>query len=221
MDKQRDIEMLLYGEDEEKEDQGTDFAEAVSGAVCWTQALIGPLRSSAHAQIQPPPPGSRLGGQTGRDGCTLRERGPASHPSVRSTGLCGTDMAHLKVLDCMINHNWSLICNLYCAWNSQIGGMRLKQSFNFISVTRSYRFKALRLSASVKDGLRCSLCNRCLQQHRQASEHLEFPAQNTGPGSHGNGLECARSAEAQVDRGRGVNRVLFTSRDPLVRVEVV
>ncbi|XP_036372906.1 LOW QUALITY PROTEIN: rho GTPase-activating protein 21-like [Megalops cyprinoides] len=28
-------------------------------------------------------------------------------------------MAHLKVLDCMINHNWSLICNLYCAWNNQ------------------------------------------------------------------------------------------------------
>ncbi|XP_034428806.1 rho GTPase-activating protein 21-like isoform X4 [Hippoglossus hippoglossus] len=28
-------------------------------------------------------------------------------------------MAHLKVLDCMINNNWSLICNLYCAWNDQ------------------------------------------------------------------------------------------------------
>lgn len=29
-------------------------------------------------------------------------------------------MAHLKVLDCMINNNWSLICDLYCAWNSQV-----------------------------------------------------------------------------------------------------
>ncbi|XP_059182624.1 rho GTPase-activating protein 21 isoform X3 [Centropristis striata] len=28
-------------------------------------------------------------------------------------------MAHLKVLDCMINNNWSLICDLYCAWNHQ------------------------------------------------------------------------------------------------------
>ncbi|XP_067342042.1 rho GTPase-activating protein 21-like isoform X3 [Channa argus] len=28
-------------------------------------------------------------------------------------------MAHFKVLDCMINNNWSLICNLYCAWNNQ------------------------------------------------------------------------------------------------------
>ncbi|KAM7369684.1 hypothetical protein PAMP_010988 [Pampus punctatissimus] len=28
-------------------------------------------------------------------------------------------MAHLKVLDCMINNNWSLICDLYCAWNNQ------------------------------------------------------------------------------------------------------
>uniref|UniRef100_A0A665X5W8 Rho GTPase activating protein 21a n=1 Tax=Echeneis naucrates TaxID=173247 RepID=A0A665X5W8_ECHNA len=28
-------------------------------------------------------------------------------------------MAHLKVLDCMINNNWGLICNLYCAWNNQ------------------------------------------------------------------------------------------------------
>ncbi|KAM8822577.1 rho GTPase-activating protein 21a isoform 2-T2 [Spinachia spinachia] len=28
-------------------------------------------------------------------------------------------MAHLKVLDCMINNNWSLICDLYCAWNDQ------------------------------------------------------------------------------------------------------
>lgn len=29
-------------------------------------------------------------------------------------------MAHLKVLDCMINNNWSLICDLYCAWNNQV-----------------------------------------------------------------------------------------------------
>uniref|UniRef100_A0A4W6DWY8 Rho GTPase activating protein 21 n=1 Tax=Lates calcarifer TaxID=8187 RepID=A0A4W6DWY8_LATCA len=28
-------------------------------------------------------------------------------------------MSHLKVLDCMLNNNWSLICNLYCAWNNQ------------------------------------------------------------------------------------------------------
>ncbi|KAG9276785.1 rho GTPase-activating protein 21-like [Astyanax mexicanus] len=28
-------------------------------------------------------------------------------------------MAHLGVLDCMVNHNWSLICDLYCAFNSQ------------------------------------------------------------------------------------------------------
>lgn len=30
-------------------------------------------------------------------------------------------MAHVKVLDCVINHNWSLICDLYCAWNNQVG----------------------------------------------------------------------------------------------------
>ncbi|XP_029001638.1 rho GTPase-activating protein 21 isoform X3 [Betta splendens] len=28
-------------------------------------------------------------------------------------------MATFKVLDCMINNNWSLICDLYCAWNNQ------------------------------------------------------------------------------------------------------
>ncbi|XP_010788112.1 rho GTPase-activating protein 21a isoform X3 [Notothenia coriiceps] len=28
-------------------------------------------------------------------------------------------MAHLNVLDCMINNNWSRICDLYCAWNNQ------------------------------------------------------------------------------------------------------
>uniref|UniRef100_A0AAQ5XGX3 Rho GTPase activating protein 21a n=1 Tax=Amphiprion ocellaris TaxID=80972 RepID=A0AAQ5XGX3_AMPOC len=28
-------------------------------------------------------------------------------------------MAHLKVLDCMLNSNWSLICDLYCAWSNQ------------------------------------------------------------------------------------------------------
>lgn len=29
-------------------------------------------------------------------------------------------MAHLKVLDCMINNNWRLICDLYCAWSNQV-----------------------------------------------------------------------------------------------------
>ncbi|XP_051738607.1 rho GTPase-activating protein 21 isoform X3 [Ctenopharyngodon idella] len=28
-------------------------------------------------------------------------------------------MAHLRVLDCMISHKWSRICDLYCAFNSQ------------------------------------------------------------------------------------------------------
>ncbi|XP_061852432.1 rho GTPase-activating protein 21 isoform X2 [Colius striatus] len=28
-------------------------------------------------------------------------------------------MAQFKILDCMINHNWSFICNLYCAWSDQ------------------------------------------------------------------------------------------------------
>ncbi|XP_041421275.1 rho GTPase-activating protein 21-B isoform X3 [Xenopus laevis] len=29
-------------------------------------------------------------------------------------------MAQFRLLDCMLNPNWSLICNLYCAWNKQI-----------------------------------------------------------------------------------------------------
>lgn len=29
-------------------------------------------------------------------------------------------MAQLKVFDCMINNNWSLICDLYCAWSNQV-----------------------------------------------------------------------------------------------------
>lgn len=29
-------------------------------------------------------------------------------------------MAHLRVLDCMISHKWSRICDLYCAFNSQV-----------------------------------------------------------------------------------------------------
>ncbi|XP_053215597.1 rho GTPase-activating protein 21 isoform X1 [Podarcis raffonei] len=29
-------------------------------------------------------------------------------------------MAQFRLLDCMINHNWSLICNLYCAWSGQV-----------------------------------------------------------------------------------------------------
>uniref|UniRef100_A0A8B9FE86 Rho GTPase-activating protein 21 n=1 Tax=Amazona collaria TaxID=241587 RepID=A0A8B9FE86_9PSIT len=28
-------------------------------------------------------------------------------------------MAQFKILDCMINHKWSFICNLYCAWSDQ------------------------------------------------------------------------------------------------------
>ncbi|XP_050176556.1 rho GTPase-activating protein 21 isoform X2 [Myiozetetes cayanensis] len=28
-------------------------------------------------------------------------------------------MAQLRILDCIINHNWSFICNLYCAWSDQ------------------------------------------------------------------------------------------------------
>nr|XP_027306427.2 rho GTPase-activating protein 21 isoform X4 [Anas platyrhynchos] len=28
-------------------------------------------------------------------------------------------MAQFKILDCVINHNWSFICNLYCAWSGQ------------------------------------------------------------------------------------------------------
>uniref|UniRef100_A0A8B9EQX2 Rho GTPase activating protein 21 n=1 Tax=Anser cygnoides TaxID=8845 RepID=A0A8B9EQX2_ANSCY len=28
-------------------------------------------------------------------------------------------MARFKILDCVINHNWSFICNLYCAWSGQ------------------------------------------------------------------------------------------------------
>lgn len=30
------------------------------------------------------------------------------------------DMAHLRVLDCMVSHKWSRICDLYCAFNSQV-----------------------------------------------------------------------------------------------------
>ncbi|KAJ8375879.1 hypothetical protein SKAU_G00064590 [Synaphobranchus kaupii] len=49
---------------------------------------------------------------------------PARDIGRVSPGSAGTrpaaDMAHLKVLDCMINHNWGLICNLYCAWNDQV-----------------------------------------------------------------------------------------------------
>ncbi|XP_078185735.1 rho GTPase-activating protein 21 isoform X8 [Callithrix jacchus] len=29
-------------------------------------------------------------------------------------------MAQFRILDCMINHNWSLLCNLYCAWSGQV-----------------------------------------------------------------------------------------------------
>uniref|UniRef100_A0A8C1RRX6 Rho GTPase activating protein 21a n=1 Tax=Cyprinus carpio TaxID=7962 RepID=A0A8C1RRX6_CYPCA len=29
-------------------------------------------------------------------------------------------MAHLRVLDCMVSHKWSRICDLYCAFNSQV-----------------------------------------------------------------------------------------------------
>ncbi|KAM8967387.1 rho GTPase-activating protein 21 isoform 2-T2 [Pelodytes ibericus] len=29
-------------------------------------------------------------------------------------------MAQFRILDCMLNPNWSLICNLYCAWNNQV-----------------------------------------------------------------------------------------------------
>ncbi|XP_060638392.2 rho GTPase-activating protein 21 isoform X3 [Anolis sagrei] len=29
-------------------------------------------------------------------------------------------MAQFKILDCMINHNWNFICNLYCAWSGQV-----------------------------------------------------------------------------------------------------
>uniref|UniRef100_A0A4W5JS78 Rho GTPase activating protein 21 n=1 Tax=Hucho hucho TaxID=62062 RepID=A0A4W5JS78_9TELE len=28
-------------------------------------------------------------------------------------------MAHLKVLDCVMNNNWSALCDLYCAWSNQ------------------------------------------------------------------------------------------------------
>ncbi|XP_043945772.1 rho GTPase-activating protein 21 isoform X2 [Protopterus annectens] len=28
-------------------------------------------------------------------------------------------MAQFRVFDCMLNHNWKLICNLYCVWNSE------------------------------------------------------------------------------------------------------
>uniref|UniRef100_A0A8C0I9W4 Rho GTPase-activating protein 21 n=1 Tax=Bubo bubo TaxID=30461 RepID=A0A8C0I9W4_BUBBB len=28
-------------------------------------------------------------------------------------------MAQFRILDCMINHKWSFICNLYCAWSGQ------------------------------------------------------------------------------------------------------
>ncbi|KAK2536455.1 Arhgap21 [Columba guinea] len=28
-------------------------------------------------------------------------------------------MAQLRILDCVINHKWSFICNLYCAWSDQ------------------------------------------------------------------------------------------------------
>uniref|UniRef100_A0A672H0W8 Rho GTPase activating protein 21a n=1 Tax=Salarias fasciatus TaxID=181472 RepID=A0A672H0W8_SALFA len=35
-------------------------------------------------------------------------------------------MAHLKVLDCMINNNWSLICDLYCAWSNQVSCAKQK-----------------------------------------------------------------------------------------------
>ncbi|XP_075443716.1 rho GTPase-activating protein 21 isoform X9 [Ascaphus truei] len=29
-------------------------------------------------------------------------------------------MAQFRILDCMINHNWGLICNLYCIWSNQV-----------------------------------------------------------------------------------------------------
>nr|XP_042133964.1 rho GTPase-activating protein 21 isoform X6 [Peromyscus maniculatus bairdii] len=29
-------------------------------------------------------------------------------------------MAQFRLLDCMINHNWGLLCNLYCAWSGQV-----------------------------------------------------------------------------------------------------
>ncbi|KAM5282376.1 rho GTPase-activating protein 21 isoform 9-T20 [Hipposideros larvatus] len=29
-------------------------------------------------------------------------------------------MAQFRMLDCMTNHNWSLLCNLYCAWSGQV-----------------------------------------------------------------------------------------------------
>lgn len=29
-------------------------------------------------------------------------------------------MAQLRILNCMSNHNWSLLCHLYCAWSDQV-----------------------------------------------------------------------------------------------------
>ncbi|CAL8401780.1 unnamed protein product [Gadus morhua 'NCC'] len=28
-------------------------------------------------------------------------------------------MSTLKVLDCVVNNNWGVLCDLYCVWNNQ------------------------------------------------------------------------------------------------------
>lgn len=45
-------------------------------------------------------------------------------------------MAHFKVLDCMLHNNWSMICNLYCAWSSQVSVAAFIRGLPAVSLLR-------------------------------------------------------------------------------------
>lgn len=79
------------------------------------------FRHDALTSSRPPPitfvPGAGSKGSTGEPG-DKRSWGTGGH---RGTVWVRTnDMAHLRVLDCMVSHKWSRICDLYCAFNSQV-----------------------------------------------------------------------------------------------------
>lgn len=84
---------------------------------CWAHRWAQTQRSHF---LMPPitfVPGAGSKGSTGE---------PGDKGSWGTGGRGGTvwvrtnDMAHLRVLDCMVSHKWSRICDLYCAFNSQV-----------------------------------------------------------------------------------------------------
>lgn len=86
-------------------------------SACWAHRWAQTRRSHF---LTPPItflPGAGSKGSTGEPG-DKRSWGTGGH---RGTVWVRTnDMAHLRVLDCMVSHKWSRICDLYCGFNSQV-----------------------------------------------------------------------------------------------------